>query len=134
MNPSTLDLTANLIDTRDIIARYEELCDSVTDEGDSDAAVAKCEENADEVDTLRAILSDLAGNGGDEQWEGEWYPGQLVRGSHFKRYAMELAEDTGMIDETASWPHTCIDWEKAARELQMDYTSAEIEGATYYFQ
>jgi antirestriction protein len=35
-------------------------------------------------------------------------------------YAQQLAEDMGVIDENASWPNNCIDWERAARELFMD--------------
>lgn len=30
------------------------------------------------------------------------------------------------------WPFTCIDWDKAAQELQMDYTSVEFDGITYW--
>jgi hypothetical protein len=28
----------------------------------------------------------------------------------------------------------CIDWERAARELKMDYTSVRVNGTTYYFR
>ena len=38
-------------------------------------------------------------------------------------FAYELAESTGAIDEGATWPMNCIDWESAARELMMEYTS-----------
>lgn len=54
----------------------------------------------------------------------------LIHDSYFKTYAMELADDIGF--ETNGWPATCIDWEQAANELQMDYTSYEIGDETYW--
>jgi antirestriction protein len=35
-------------------------------------------------------------------------------------YAQELAEELGSIPEGAGWPLTCIDWERAWRELTYD--------------
>ena len=52
----------------------------------------------------------------------------------FTDYARELAEDIGAIDRDAKWPGYCIDWEQAARELKMDYTSVRVNGTTYYFR
>lgn len=39
-------------------------------------------------------------------------------------FAQALAEETSAIQEDAQWPHTCIDWEWAARELMYDYCSS----------
>jgi hypothetical protein len=115
MNTTTLDLTADIIDVRDIIARYEEL------EAESDGLP-----NAEERYQLSCILSDLKGCGGDEQWRGDWYPLTLIRDHYFTEYAQELAEEIGAVDADAKWPNNCIDWDQAARELQMDYSSVEI--------
>jgi antirestriction protein len=52
----------------------------------------------------------------------------------FAEYAQELAEDIGAISQDAKWPVYCIDWERAARELKMDYTSVRVNGTTYYFR
>lgn len=38
-------------------------------------------------------------------------------------FAYEMAEDCGMLNDSAAWPHTCIDWAWAARELMYDYFS-----------
>ena len=46
----------------------------------------------------------------------------------------ELADDIGAIPRDVAWPYTCIDWERAARELQYDYTGADFDGVTYYYR
>lgn len=70
-----------------------------------------------------------------EQGEGysDWRHGvTLIRDDHFEKYAEQYAEDIGAIPDNAQWPCTCIDWEKAARELRMDYTAIEFDGVTYW--
>ena len=116
-----LDLTADVIDVRDIIARYEELDEM--DDGLPDA---------EERYQLSVILTEIKDTGGDEQWRGDWYPVTLIRDSYFKEYAQELAEDIGAVDVNATWPNNCIDWEHAARELRHDYTGVDVAGVTYW--
>lgn len=80
-----------------------------------------------ELATLKAFRDEL------EPYCSDWHHGEtLIRDSYFKEYAQELAEDIGAINRDAQWPNNCIDWDKAARELQMDYTSAEFDGVTYW--
>ena len=45
-------------------------------------------------------------------------------------FAQDMAEQTGSIDETLTWPNNCIDWERAARDLMYDY--GESDG--HYFR
>lgn len=40
-------------------------------------------------------------------------------------FAQSLADDLGLINEDASWPNSYIDWERAARDLMMDYFSED---------
>lgn len=58
-----------------------------------------------------------------------------IEDSDFEDYAQELAEelceDWRLIRE-ARWPFSCIDWEKAADELKVDYTEFEWQGYTYW--
>jgi hypothetical protein len=125
MYKNDLDLTADIIDIRDIIARVEEL--EELQEAGEHLQTPDCE-----LTMLLSVLDDLQGMGGDEQWRGDWYPVTLIRDSYFTQYAQELAEDIGAVKADAQWPHTCIDWEHAARELQYDYTAVDIGDLTYW--
>lgn len=120
----TLDLSADIIDVRDIIARIEELEPDVDAIGEG--------EHIAEWKALTYIMANIEGLGGDEKWRGHWYPLTLIRDSHFRDYAEELADDCGLIPNDAKWPMNCIDWEHAARELRYDYSAVDIEGSTYW--
>ena len=138
MTNTELDLTADMIDVRDIIARVEELREE-REESDIPAneyggPKDDWKDERAELAMLESLLDELQGNGGDEQWEGNWYPVTLIAESYFKEYAQELAEDIGAIDKAASWPNTCIDWEQAAKELSQDYTSIDIGEHSYYYR
>jgi len=133
----TISKYDDIIDIRDVIARVEHLralrTPGPVDLGEDDNAIAQDDLFA-ELTELESLLDDLRGNGGDEQWEGDWYPGALIRDSHFRDHARDLAEDTGMLNESSRWPYTCIDWDQAARELRMDYSSTEFNGTTYWYR
>jgi antirestriction protein len=121
-NTTTLDLAADVIDVRDIIARFEELEAAVYDVPMADAI--------EELETLRNILAELAGDGGDEQWRGDWYPVTLVCDSYLVDY---LLDDCGEIPTNLA-PYIEIDWEATARNMRMDYSCIEIDGLTYWYR
>ena len=130
MPATTLDLTADIIDVRDIIARVEELAEDLT----AYSAEAHAHpELVDEHAALCAIMRDLAGNGGDEQWEGDWYPVTLIRDSYFINYAQELCEDIGDIPKNLP-SYIEIDWDATARNIRVDYSATEIDGVTYWYR
>lgn len=135
---STVDLSADVIDVRDIIARVLELRDEREEYnekmGSPDAWDGVPDGEPEELAMLEDILSELAGYGGDEEFEGDWYPITLIAESYFQEYAQDLAEECGMVDTSARWPMTCIDWEQAARELQMDYSNILIHDSTYWYR
>jgi hypothetical protein len=148
----------DVMDSRDVIERHEEMTserqgyvDEITEREEGLADVA--EENADErsaaqddLDAAREALKEWDEENGDELKalsdfvaEGEnsaedWTHGAtLIRDSYFEDYAQELAEDlNGKAIRDAQWPFSCIDWTKAAEELQQDYTSIEFDGVTYW--
>ncbi len=112
-------------DMRDAIARFEEL---ERDEG-------RDESDEEEFKALSELLEETKGNGGDEQWRGGWYPVTMIRDSNWTAYAQEYAEEICESDmREARWPFNCIDWDEASRQLQMDYTSCEFDGVTYWYR
>lgn len=148
----TLDDGGDVIDSRDIIARLEELTDTLQAECDSDFKEANPDSETDSGD-LAAWLDGERAKGCDSEHESEieeydkltaiceegeqefpdWTHGEgLVRDSYFEEYAEELADDIGAIDKKAGWPLTHIDWKAAADALKQDYTSIEIDGETYW--
>lgn len=42
-----------------------------------------------------------------------------------EKFAEHIAQESGALLENPSWPNDCIDWEKAARELMMDYSEQD---------
>jgi len=147
-----MDYTQDIIDVESLTDRFEELETELTEAKDGRSeqeagqdleAWCTAVQGEDEFPLieavreymdLRALLMDLEGNGGDHQWRGDWYPATLIRDSYFRDYAQELAEDIGAINRDASWPNNCIDWDRATRELQMDYSDVEIYGVTYWYR
>lgn len=139
-----LDLTADYIDVRDIIARVEELRDDLEQYHDNQETTlsfdyalqngANFPEHAEEFSehkTLADILAELCGNGGDEQWEGDWYPVTLIRDSYFEQSMDELLEDCGDIPkDIPCYLKIIVDYDL----LKTDYTSIEIEGETYWYR
>ena len=115
-----LDLAADTIYTHDLFDRATEIEDS--------------EDDAEEFAELGWILEDLRGEGGDEQWRGDWYPSILIRDSYFEEYACGVAEDIGAIPAEYTWPTSYIDWERAADALKADYSGVDILGVDYWFQ
>ena len=64
--------------------------------------------------TLRALIEEAEQYSDDTARDGF----TLIRDTYFEDYAEELADDLGLINRDASWPNSCIDWERAARELR----------------
>jgi len=114
---NAIDNAADWFDSRDIIDRIEYLQDEET----------LTDVERDELTALVDLADEASGYGSD------WTHGEtLIRDSYFQDYAQELAEEIGAVPSDAEWPTYCIDWERAARELLMDYTSVEFSGVTYW--
>jgi antirestriction protein len=134
-----MNLYDDVIDVRDIIERLEELeallHEHLAKHDDScigDWAEVSPEEHK-ELSMLVALMEEMAGYGGDEQWRGDWYPLTLIRESHFTDYVQEMLEDCGEIPKDL--PHYIhIDWQATARDVQVDYTPIDVDGATYFYR
>ena len=146
-------MSINRIDMEDITTRYAELrderealADTITD-GEDDTSALDADEltearqalkdweeaNGEELAELEELLEELRGaGGGDHQFEGDWYPRELIDADDFEEYAEELASDCYDIPDT--WPHRCIDWKQAARELSQDYSTVSFRGSDYYWR
>lgn len=150
---TTLDLAADRIDVRDIIESVESIeegllaafneqqviegDDTETDDPTDSAFREWCKvtvhDDAVEYLQLCKIIDELCGNGGDEQWRGEWFPVTLIRDSYFVDAMIELLEDCGVIPRDIPG-YLEIDWEKTADNLRVDYSSVDIDGATYWYR
>ena len=115
------NFSADMIDVRDLIARYEYIEDSDD------------EEELAEAQKINAILDDLCGYGGDVDWRGDWYPITLIRDSYFVEAMQELMQDIGDLPRNIP-DYLAIDWEKTADNLRVDYSSIEIDGTDYWYR
>ncbi|MEE9356586.1 MAG: hypothetical protein V3U75_13430 [Methylococcaceae bacterium] len=119
--PDLLDIR-DIRDIRDLIERFEQLNeDEVLDEFDKD-----------EQSALANLLGELKGNGGDEQWEGDWYPITLINDSYFEDSRDELVKDCYSLDalDIPAFITLTIDYDM----LQQDYSEIEYEGETYWYR
>ena len=123
-----IDYTADRLDSRDLLDRLEEL------EATQDEIGFQRDDSGDdmqaELDMLRALRDETEGYADDSWRDGVFF----VADWDFENYAQELAEDIGALPKDAGWPTYCIDWDAAARDLRMDYTSCEIDGNTYWYR
>lgn len=113
--------TDDVIDSRDVIARIEEL-------EAEDVGMLPADEFS-ELWALKALADEASGYAADWQY-GE----MLIHDDYFETYAQELAEEIGAVDPEAGWPLNRIDWESAADDLKIDYTSVEFDGETYWIR
>ena len=146
---ANFDQFSDIIQVEDIVARIKELqgADYLDESENEELEELEESENEEleeleeseneeleELEELLTLMDELQGCGGDFKWRGDWYPAFLIRDSHFQDYAQELAEDCDLLKNATSWPLTCIDWEKAARELKYDYSCADFRGVTFWFR
>ena len=115
----------NIIDSRDLIAALDSYDEVVSDDETY---------TAEEREEIRAEYEELAEEVRSmEDCSADWHHGAtLIHEDYFEEYAQQLAEDISAISGDETWPANCIDWERAARELQTDYTSVEFGGTTYW--
>lgn len=144
MKTTSITNSEDIIDSRDIIARIEQLeneqTDLLTNEDGETVTVEELsddarkafyaweEENAHELDALRSLRE---GAESSPDWE---YGETLIRDSYFEEYARDLAEDIGAIQKDAAWPNNHIDWEAAADALKQDYSCVSFDGVDFWIR
>lgn len=55
----------------------------------------------------------------------------MVEEAFFEDYAREFAWDVGAVEDSFAWPANCIDWEKAAAQLRIDFNEVEFDGGKW---
>lgn len=123
---NTISNQDDIIDSRDIIARIEELETAFNDE---EAGLS--EEELEELKALQALAEEA------EDYSSDWIHGeQLIRRSYFVDYITQLIHDCYELPKefnSGNWPyrHMTIDYEAAADEAEQDYASVDFDGVEY---
>ncbi len=133
MVSTSITNTDDVIDSRDVIARIEELEEMIADYENPEGILSLHDEHLEakaELATLRA-LADEAEDSSD------WIHGeQLIRRSYFVDYIAEIIDDCYELPKeltSGNWPyrHITIDYEAAAQEAEQDYISVDFDGVEY---
>ena len=87
-------------------------------------------------EALAPVVSTLLASGVDPDNYEDAYQGEAEGYSEDEagaEFAAQLAEDTEMLQATAQWPHTCINWQEAWRELVLGdgFWLQQINGAQW---
>ena len=118
----------DVVDSRDVIARIEELESEMEDLEGQELENWK-EDYQDELDSLKALAEEAEGS---PDWE---YGETLIRDSYFTEYAEELCKDIGEIPKELPWYiANHIDWDGVASELKQDYMSVDFDGVEYWIR
>lgn len=133
------------INSRDVVKRVDELKDEMTEAYDAHAeglsvddtptfdewvqevsidSAHLLEDEATEYQHLAAFLDEI-----DHPEDGH----NLIRDDEFENYTRQFADDMGAVDEkNSSW--VVIDWAATADNLKPDFTTADLDGTTYYYR
>jgi hypothetical protein len=122
--------TSDIIDSRDVIKRIEELSGAFEAAGlDPEALPEDADETtkdrAEELNHLRALEKEA------EDYAADWrYGATLIRDSYFVEAMEEQTKDIGDLPRDIP-AYLAIDWEKTAENLKVDYTEVDFDGVTY---
>ncbi len=128
----TAQETLDALDSADFVevSAFEEAEQAAKDELATAQANVKDWDESDEGQEL-AKLKAFAEEA--ESSSSDWTSGAtLIHEDYFEDYARDLAAEGDYDMKNEQWPYTCIDWAKAAEELQQDYTSIDFDGETYW--
>ena len=121
----------DVFDIRDIIERFEELR---TDKENFENWEKENPDENEEFNLMASFLEEVKGNGGDEQWEGDWYPVTFIKdGRAFEDYMDQMLEDCGDMqayDKIPAYLTITVDYDM----LKQDYTSVKIGNDTYLYR
>lgn len=142
MNNIKISNMEDVIDSRDIIARIEELEaireDLKSEIDDTNVEIEEAKkalhefdnsEDGEELTILKKLEEEASGSPG-------WIYGEsLIRDSYFSEYCQELSQDIGDIPKELPWYiANHIDWDGVAREIKADYMSVDYDGIEYWIR
>lgn len=126
----SITLAEDLIDTRDLIERLEELESEWEDFMEDKPVDFDDFEQFDDYAELELLreAADILEN------EPDYHHGVcLINQDYFQTHARELAEDIGALGENSDWIAT--DWNQTAETLLTDYTTHTFSnGETYHWR
>jgi hypothetical protein len=144
MKTNEIDNGQDVIDSRDIIERIEELdgelqtgFEEYTENGGTlnfdewleDEAIECLADEKQEFKVLEKLAEEASGS---PDWE---YGETLIRESYFTEYAEELCKDIGEIPKELPWYiANHIDWDGVAGELKADYMEVDFGGVAYFIR
>lgn len=151
----------DIIDSRDLVARLEELTEereALVEEVNTRVETERelVDANASDEELAAALSASMAARVEVQDWDNENKEeldqlttfldevrnnagdspedgATLIRSNYFVTYAQQLADDLGVTNDrhVQQWPFTCIDWEQAAKELEQDYSTITWGGVDY---
>jgi hypothetical protein len=121
--------TDDVIDSRDVIARIEEVRDLL----DLGSVTFTNDERRDAALELAALEKLAEEASGSPDWN---YGETLIRESYFTDYIEQLIGDCYEMPRELSsgewpWRHVTVDYEAAAEEAKADYIECDFDGETY---
>lgn len=135
----SFDNSDDVIDSRDIISRIEELeseledflAETEEDEDGNDVLVNDDEDDFDDIEELK-ILREIQEE--VSAYSRDWkYGVTLIRRSYFVEYVEELTKEIGdMPQEIPSYIE--IDWDATASNVEVDYSTVDYDGVEYLFR
>ena len=121
---TTIDNRDDLIDSREVIERIEELEEARQNIADATENWPGSDE-AEELTTLEALANEAS------QYSDDWaYGSTLIRRSYFVEYCKEMLEDCGELPKDLP-SYIEVDWQATARNLEADYTTVDFDGVEY---
>ena len=116
---------SDIIYMSDLVCAFENSNRMVNDEFDEDSC-----------DFFKNIFDQIEGTNSEFEyfeWQNKKYPDRLIRDTYFVEYIKSHAKEIFKFFDLESWPFNCIDWEKAAHQIKLDYRFVKIDGMIYWY-
>ncbi len=125
MKTDEINNSQDIIDSRNIIERIDELEDLITNNND---LPEKEREDLTSEETELKALTDLAEQASTSP---DWKYGEaLIRESYFVEYVEGMLKDIGELPQDIPW-YISIDWDTTAENIRADYIAVDFDEVEY---